>query len=88
MTTIQEALTNHFNYNMVPTLPATYVEPAMEALKWVKQGEFEVIVYLPSDINPRPLVAKTHQDFIYVTASDLVDALKIDSPEFYNLLDA
>lgn len=87
MTTIQEALETHFAYNLIPSVPVAYVEPAIEALNWVKQGEFEVIVYLPKDINPRPLTAKTHNDSLYVTASDLVDALKIDSPEFYNLLE-
>jgi hypothetical protein len=77
MTTREQAVSHHLQYNFHPSLPQDYVAPAIEALEWVRQGEFEVIVYLPANINPRPVSAKLHQDQLYITASDLVDSLKL-----------
>lgn len=86
MNTIEQLLEHHFSYNCVPALPKAYVQPAIDALHWVKEGEFGVIVYLPKNIEVLPKNAKRQGDEIYITASDLVDALRIDAPEFYNLL--
>ena len=81
--TLEQKVKEHLLRNFYPALPQAYVAPAIEALEWVKQGEFEVIVYLPADINPRPVSAKLHQDQLYVTASDLVDSLQMHDPAFY-----
>lgn len=86
MLTIEQAVSVHLQSNFYPALPQAYVAPAVEALDFVRQGEFEVIVYLPADINPRPANAKMHQDQLYITASDLVDVLRLDDSSFYGLL--
>lgn len=77
MLTLEQAVSEHLLHNFYPSLPKSYVAPAVEALEWVRQGEFDVIIYLPKNLNPLPSKAKEHNGVWYVTASDLVDTLRL-----------
>lgn len=85
--TLEQAISYHLSGNFYPPLPQAYVKPALEALEFFKYGEYEGIVYLPADLNPLPRKAiQTEDGEVYVSASDLVDALRLDSHKFGDFL--
>ncbi len=86
MFTLEQALSYHLQGNFYPALPQAYVAPALEAIEFVQQGEFEVIIFLPEGLNPLPRTAKQHDDKWYVTASDLFDALRLGDHKFGDLV--
>lgn len=86
MLTLEQAVSYHLQGNFYPPLPQAYVPLALEAIKWVHEGEFGVVINLPSDLNPMPRTAKQHGDEWYVFASDLYDALRLDGHKFGDLV--
>lgn len=86
MQNLDQALSYHLQGNFFPPLPQAYIEPAKEAIEFVRQGEFEVIIFLPENLNPLPRNAKKHNDQWYVTASDLFDALRLGDHKFGDLV--
>ena len=88
MLDLKQALSYHLQGNFYPPLPQAYVEPALEAIKWVREGEFGVVIYLPSDLNPMPRAAKKHEDQWYVFSADLFDALRLGDHKFGDLIDS
>jgi len=88
MITLEQAISYHLSTNFFPPLPQDYVKPALEALEFFSYGEWEGIVYLPANLNPMPAKAiETEDGEIYVSASDLVEALKLDSHKFGEFAD-
>jgi hypothetical protein len=86
MLNLEQAVSYHLQGNFYPALPQAYVAPALEAIEWVRQGEFDVIIFLPENLNPLPRQAKQHNGVWYVTSSDLFDVLRLGDHKFGDLV--
>lgn len=68
----------HLRGNFYPPLPLDYAKPALEALDYCEQEDFDAVVVLPADINPHPKCAiKTEQGW-ELSAIELVRILRLD----------
>lgn len=86
MFTLEQAISYHLQGSFYPPLPQAYVAPAVEAVSFMQMGEYEVLIPLPSDLNPLPRTAKNYDGEWFVTASDLFESLRLDSHKFGDLV--
>ena len=68
----------HLRGNFYPPLPLDYAKPALEALEYCEQEDFDAVVVLPAEIVPYPKCATKTERGWELSAIELVRILRLD----------
>lgn len=74
----EASMAYHLRGNFYPPLPLDYAKPALEALDYCEQEDFDAVVVLPAEIEPHPACATKTERGWELRASDLVRILRLD----------
>ena len=68
----------HLRGNFYPPLPLDYAKPGIQAWEAYLEEDYDAVIVLPADIEPRPTCARKTDAGWEITASDLVRILRLD----------